>query len=223
MQDPTVLSPDNARFVRAMAPGGDDTLAEMESLNRERAFPMVGPEVGGALRLFARMVDARRVFEFGSGLGYSAYWFATALPDDGLVVLTDDDPAELDTAREFFERGGLAGRAAFEAGDAHETFERYDGPFDVVLIDHVKARYAEAFEATREKLAPGGLIIADNTMRTAEAVDLPTVNEHLSGGDPEMNDSTAGVAAYLDAVRSDPDFETVALPLGEGITVSLKS
>lgn len=63
----------------------------------------------------------------------------------------------------------------------------------------------------------------DNTMKTAETVDLGTVNEYLSGGDPEMNETTAGVAGYFDAIRSDPEFETVALPVDEGITASPKA
>jgi len=222
MQDSTVLTDDVARFVRLMAPETDDVLGEMETANRERGFPMVGPEVGGALSLLARLVGARRVFEFGSGLGYSGYWFARTLPEDGLVVLTEEDESELETARECFERGGLAGRAAFEAGDAHDTFATYEGPFDVVLIDHHKERYAEAFEAAREKLAPGGVVIADNAMRLDGNSLLGELNAFLDGGAVSDDPGVAGVEAYLDTVRTDPAFETVALPLGSGITVSVK-
>lgn len=229
MEGETILGEDVARFVRLMAPGRDDVLAEIEAENRDRGFPMVGPEVGGALSMLARLADARRVFEFGSGLGYSAYWFARALPEDGLVVLTEEDEAELETARSFFERGGYADRAAFEAGDAHETFARYDGPFDVVFIDHHKARYPEAFAAAREKLAPGGVIVADNVMSLDGESLLGGLNAFLSGGDsderpPDGADDpdVAGIEAYLDAARSDPGIETVALPLGSGITVSVK-
>jgi len=115
----------------------------------------VGPAVGGWLRLLARSIDAERVFEFGSGYGYSAYWTAPALPEDGEIVLTEIDADELDDARENLERGGFADRARFEHGDAIETVERYDGPFDLVLIDNEKHRYAEAFEAVREKVPVG--------------------------------------------------------------------
>lgn len=222
MQDSTVLTDDVARFVRLMAPATDDVLPEMETANRERGFPMVGPEVGGALAVLARLTGARRIFEFGSGLGYSGYWFARALPEDGLVVLTEEDEAELETARAFFERGGLADRAAFEAGDAHEAFADYEGPFDVVLIDHHKERYVEAFEAAREKLAPGGAIVADNAMRLDGNSLLGELNAYLDGGEISDDPGVAGIEAYLDAVRSDPAFETVALPLGSGITVSVK-
>lgn len=222
MQDSSVLSSINARFVRQMAPDSDDVLADIELVNRERGFPMVGPEVGGFLSVLATLVDARKVFEFGSGFGYSGYWFAKALPADGLVVLTEEDEDELESAREFFERGDLLDRAAFEAGDAHETFRKYEGPFDVVLIDHHKERYVEAFEEAKGKLAPGGVIVADNAMQAGDAFDLEPLCDFLDGDNPDLNAMAAGIAEYLQMVRSDPAFETVALSVGEGLAVSVK-
>lgn len=218
---PTVLPEQSAAFVRLMSPTDDDVLEDLEEENLKRGFPMVGPEVGGVLFAVARMVGADRVFEFGSGIGYSGYWFASALPDDGLVVLTEEDESELAVAREYFERGELTDRVAFEAGDAHEAFARYDGQFDVVLIDHAKGLYARAFEEVKDSIPRGGAVIADNAMAggTIEIADLIAV---LEGEDPEMDAMTAGIAEYLQAVRADDDFDTVALPLGEGITVTVK-
>jgi predicted O-methyltransferase YrrM len=205
-----------------MVPDRDETLREMEAHGEDVGFPTVGPEVGGFLRLVARMVQAERVFEFGSGFGYSAYWFAEALPADGEIVLTEHDPDELDEARDFLARGGYADRAAFEDGDALEIIERDDGPFDVVLIDCHKSGYPDAFEAVREKVAEGGVVIADNAMESG-IQDFETILDILEGGDPaDADDHTRGIADYLTIVRDDEDFETVAVPLGEGITVSFR-
>lgn len=117
----TVLPEEIAQFVRVMVPENDPVYRDLAAHNEERGFPTVGPEVGAALRVVARMIGAERVFEFGSGLGYSAYWVAPALPADGELVLTDFEESNLATAREFLERGGYADRAAFEAGDALES------------------------------------------------------------------------------------------------------
>jgi predicted O-methyltransferase YrrM len=217
-----LLPAQTQRFVAAMVPDRDETLREMEAHGEDIGFPTVGPEVGGFLRLVARMVQAERVFEFGSGFGYSAYWFAEALPADGEIVLTEHDPDELDEARDFLARGGYADRAAFEDGDALETIERDDGPFDVVLIDCHKSGYPDAFEAVREKVAEGGVVIADNAMESG-IQDFETILDILEGGDPaDADDHTRGIADYLTIVRDDEDFETVAVPLGEGITVSFR-
>lgn len=205
-------------FAATVGPQPDDVLREMDARAEETGFPTVGPAVGGWLYLLARLVDARRIFEFGSGFGYSAYWFARALPDDGEVVLTEIDEDELEDAREYLARGGFDDRAIFEAGDAIEIVDRYDGPFDVVLIDNEKERYVEAFEAAREKVAPGGVVVADNM--TGGPFPFETIHE-LVVEDGDVADGPAGgVAEYLERVRADEAFETTLLPLGEGLAVS---
>ncbi|AHF99221.1 O-methyltransferase family 3 [Halostagnicola larsenii XH-48] len=232
-----VLTDKVARFVRAAGPSPDDTLREMDEYAAESGFPHVGPEVGGTLALLARMTGARSVFEFGSGYGYSAYWFARALPDDGRIVLTEIDEDELEMAREYMQAGGFGDIAEYELGDALEIVERYDGPFDLVLLDHQKRRYPEAFEAVRSKVPVGGAIVADNAM-TADSIQFETVLEFLEARDRgperrnddltedipnEATDATRGIATYLATVRDDEAFETTVLPLGEGIAVSYRT
>ena len=216
----SVLPDDLARFVRTTGPAHDEIQAEMADYADERGFPIVGPEVGGTLRLLARLTDARRVFEFGSGFGYSAYWFLRGM-DGGEVVLTEVDADELAMAREFFERADLTDYATFEEGDAIGIVDDYDGPFDLVLVDNEKHRYVEAFEAVREKVPVGGVVVADNVM--AGPVDFETLLAHVDGDSmDDVDEATRGIADYLDTVRGDEAFETVVLPLGEGIAVSTR-
>ncbi|WP_158059347.1 O-methyltransferase [Halorussus halophilus] len=218
-----VLPEQTDRFVRAMVPERDDVLVEMERHGEEIGFPTVGPAVGGFLRLAARMVGAERIFEFGSGFGYSAYWFAEALPADGEIVLTEHDEDELQQAREYLERGGYADQARFEDGDALETIEQYDGPFDVVLIDCHKSGYPDALDAVREKVAEGGVVIADNAMESG-IQDFEKITEIVEGGSPsDVDEETRGIADYLLEVRDSHEFETSVIPLGEGIAVSYRN
>jgi len=219
------LPADIEAYAEAIGPEPNEILAEMGAQADREGFPYVGPAVGGWLATLARLTDARRVFEFGSGFGYSAYWFARELPADGEVVLTEVDEDELDDARDYFARADLAATARFELGDAIETIESYEGPFDVVLIDNEKHRYAEAFEAVREKVAPGGVVAADNAV-AGGSIDVTDLRAYFeaegpdSGAAVEMDDMTAGIAEYVETVRADPAFETVLLPLGEGVAVS---
>ncbi|AFZ71718.1 O-methyltransferase [Natronobacterium gregoryi] len=220
-----VLSDEIEQFVRTVGPDPDETLSEMDEYAREHGFPHVGPEVGGVLRLLARLTDARRIFEFGSGYGYSAYWFAEALPEDGEIVLTEVDEDELEMARGYMAQGGYDDLAWYELGDALETIGRYDGPFDVVLIDHQKHRYVEAFEAIREKVPVGGVVVADNAI-AAGVIEFDKLQELIAGdataAEIDANDHTEGIADYLEHVTTAPAFETVLLPLGEGIAVSYR-
>lgn len=218
------VAEDVRRFARAVGPQPDSVLEEMRGYGEEIGFPIIGPEVGGWLQLLARMVDARRIFEFGSGFGYSAYWFAQALPPDGEIVLTEVDAEELDRAREYLDRGNLAEYAVFEHGDSLETISKYEGPFGVVLIDIAKHEYKTAFEAVHEKVASGGIVVADNMMR-ATNIEFETLVRSVENDTTtrEMNRQTQGIADYLACVDTDSHFETAILPLGNGVAVSCRT
>jgi len=171
----------------------------------------------------------------------STDWVAEHIDDPNVVVVeSNEDVLLYDTGhipgaikidwhmdlndavtRDYLDRGGFADRAVFEAGDALETIERYDGPFDVVLVDHQKHRYPDAFEAVREKVRPGGVVVADNAM-VSGIQDFDAILDALEGGDPDLDDESRGIAEYLTTVRDDPAFETSVVPLGEGIAVSYR-
>lgn len=212
-----ILTDDAAAAIAAENGPLPDLLAEMTAYGRERDFPIVGPDGGRFLRTLAALAGARRVFEFGSGFGYSAAWFAGALPADGDLVLTDYDADNLATAEAFLDRSDYAGAAHYEAGDAMESFAAHDGPWDVVLIDHDKTRYADALELARPALADGAVVVADNVLRGPASAD--EIRAALAGDEP-ASEHAAGLAAYVEAVRDDDAFETSVVPLGSGLAVS---
>lgn len=219
----TVLDDDVARFVRAMVPETDAVYEELAAENVADGVPVVGPEVGATLRLLARLSQPHRAFEFGSGRGYSAYWIAPVVPADGELVLTDFEESNVESARAYFERGGYADRSRFEVGDAIEIYEASEGPWDFVLLDNLEEQYLDTWELVRDDVPPGGVVCADNVMAG------PAVQEDLAlaalEGDPDwdaMDETTRGVVEYLQTVRADDAFETTVLPVGEGLSVSVK-
>ena len=205
-------------FAETVSIQPDDVIREMDERADETGFPTVGPAVGSWLQQLAALVEADSVFEFGSGFGYSAYWFCRALEDGGEIVLTEIDADELDDAREYLARGGFGDHASFELGDAIDIVDEYDGPFDVVLIDNEKERYVEAFESVREKVAPGGIVLADNM--TAGPFEFEEIHRLVVEMGDSDNEMARGVAEYLAHVRKLDGFETTLLPLGEGVAVS---
>src|SRR5439155_914317 len=97
--DPHPRERDRAEGRKRAERQGDPVEAEMRRYADERdGFPIVGPVVGGLLYQLALILRARRIFEVGSGFGYSAFWFARALPDGGAVTLTEYDPDHLERA-----------------------------------------------------------------------------------------------------------------------------
>ena len=215
-----VLPEHTARFLRATAPDHTPVQAEMADLAEEWGFPIIGPESGAVLRLLARSTDAERVFEFGSGFGYSATWVLRGGAES--VICTEFDEEEAEQGVAFAAEYGYDDAVTFEVGDAMETIERYDGPFDVVLIDHQKSRYVDAFEAVRPKLRPGSVVVADNI--ASGPIDFDALVRHVADGDPlpssDEDAQTHGIGSYVDHVTDAPTVETAILPVGSGIAVS---
>jgi predicted O-methyltransferase YrrM len=210
------------RYLSGLAPDHDDVQAEMATRADREGFPTVGPAAGGTLRVLARLADAESVFEFGSGFGYSATWWARGMRA-GRIVLTEHDADELDAAREWLSAADYPVSFDYRDGDALSVVEEYDGPFDCVLVDHEKERYVDGFHEVADKVAVGGVVVADNVVQGP--ADFETLVEYAEGeGVPDdASAATRGIAAYLDAVRAAPDFETTVLPVGSGLTVSVRT
>src|SRR5262245_53486082 len=113
-----IVEPAIEDYMRSLMPSPDPVRAEMEALGAKRNFPIIGPLVGNFCALQARAIQARRVFEMGSGFGYSTLWFARVVGKDGLVVHTEGSPDNSRQARDFLERAGVSGWVRFEVGDA---------------------------------------------------------------------------------------------------------
>ena len=100
--NPVVLAPVNPaieKYMRSLVSQTDHpVLTEMEAVAEKNNFPIVGRLVGVFLETLAKTVNAKRIFEFGSGFGYSAYWFAKAAGADGRVICTDGDPLNKEQA-----------------------------------------------------------------------------------------------------------------------------
>lgn len=208
------------RALGAFCAGNDPVVAAMQARAEREEFPTVGREVGRFLAWWVGVTDVERVFECGSGFGYSAYWIAKALPRDGQVVLTEIDRDELEDAKTYLERGGLRDRARFEHGDALEVLSAESETYDLILLDHENERYREGFELARDHLSPGGTIIADNVLHSWE-FGPDEIAEGIGGSESQDgNCSLEGMLEYYRHVTQHPEFDTYLFPMGEGLLVS---
>jgi predicted O-methyltransferase YrrM len=206
-----IVTEEVGRYLSEIAPESEGVLAEMEAYGAERGFPLIGPLVGRMLGLLARSVKAERVFECGSGYGYSAWWFAEAVGPKGEVFLTDLDEGNLATAREFLSRGGLDGRCRFLQGDAVGKLAESYGTYDVILVDIDKEGYPGSLEVTVPKLRSGGLLITDNVLWSGRVAD-----------EKEADESTEAIREYTRRLYANEELETIILPLRDGVAVARK-
>lgn len=203
-----IVDPRLERYLEGLLDDPDPVQREMEELARQRGFPIVGPLVGRLLMLLAKATSARRILELGSGFGYSALWFARALPDDGEIILTEYDSEDSERSRGFLAGAGLAGKATFLVGDALLLVDSVHGPFDIVFIDVDKEQYPAALDKALPLLRLGGLLIADNVLWQGRVVDEKP---------PEP--STAGVLEFNRRIHADPRLEVAMVPLRDGLAI----
>jgi len=191
-------------------------LLEMEAEGKERDFPIVGRMVGVAIEILARGIGARRVFELGSGFGYSGYWFARAIGPQGELHLTDGDPENERKARAYLGRAGLWDGVTFHVGDAVESLNATEGEFDIVYCDIDKHGYPAAWRAGRDRIRAGGLFICDNTLWSGRVV--PDFDE-----EDRRPEWTASIREMNEAAASDPNYLTTILPIRDGVLVALRT
>lgn len=192
----------------------DQVLTEMESRADEHGFPIVGRAVGRFLELQARAIGARRVVELGSGYGYSAYWFARAVGEDGEVVCTDADPANAELAEQHLRKAGVWDRVRYRVGDALAGFAQEEGQFDIVYCDVDKTGYPDCWRAARERIRVGGLWLCDNVIWGGHVV-TGTDREGLPG-------HTAGVQEHNRLVAEDDRFVGSIVPIRDGVMAAIR-
>jgi predicted O-methyltransferase YrrM len=187
----------------------------MEAEAREKNFPIVERMVGVVLEILARSIGASRVFELGSGYGYSGYWFSRAVGPGGELHLTDGDPENEKKAQDYLSRAGLWDPVTFHVGDAVTALNATEGHFDIVYCDIDKHGYPEAWKAARDRIRPGGLWICDNTLWSGR------VTEGFAEEDrrPEW---TAAIKELNETIASDPDYLSTILPIRDGDTVAIR-
>lgn len=205
-----IVFPHIEKYLEGLEATRDAVLTEMERQARAGDFPIVGPLVGRLLCLLAKSIGAKRIMELGSGFGYSGYWFARALPEDGELILTEGSAGKMAQAREFFRQGGVRCRARFEVGDAFEILDRLPGEFDIIFNDVDKDQYPTAFRKAVPRVRRGGYFITDNMLWGGRVV-----RDH-------SHPTTRGVVELTRLLFLAPNLYTMILPIRDGVSVSLK-
>jgi len=221
LQSPTVLNPN---FLVPVNPAIESyqhsllrqsdhpVLAEMEALAEKNNFPIVGRLVGVFLEVLAKTANAERVFEFGSGYGYSAYWFAKAVGEKGSVICTEADLLNKEKAEHYLSAASLWDRIDFRAGMAQDIFAATDGLFDICYNDVDKIDYPAIWLMVKDRIRPGGLYIADNVLWRGRVAA-----EHYVDVFPGW---TEAIIEHNQLIFNDPGFDAFINPTRDGVIVA---
>ena len=181
---------------------------------------------GRLLKFFCQLVGARRILEIGTFTGYSALCMAEALPEDGQVHTCEIfDELEPFLNQIFADAGELGKKVKLHIGDAADIVPTLEGLFDVAYLDGNKRRYVEDLEMVYPKMRKGGLVIADNTLWDGHVIEEGARSLYERAKSPNheaiasKDAQTVGIMAFNDLVADDPRFETVMVPVRDGMTL----
>jgi caffeoyl-CoA O-methyltransferase len=213
-----LLTPELADYVHASSETLDDVAADliaetaaMAARGEAPATMQIAPEQGAFMQLLTRATGARRAVEIGTFTGLSALCIARGLPEDGSLLCLDRSEEWTAVARRYWERAGLADRIELRLGDALPALQALPAveTFDLAFVDADKTGYAAYVEELYDRMTPNGVVLLDNTLWSGRVLD------------PQSDDDRALVALNA-ALATDPRWETVLLPLADGLTVLRK-
>ncbi len=200
-------------YLASLVPPRDKELQVMEAHAEKNDFPIIGPACGYYCYQLARMMNARSVFELGSGFGYSTAWFAKAVMENGggVVHHTVWDEGLSKSARSHLLKLGVAEVVQYHVSEAVETLRGEGGPFDIIFNDIDKDAYPASLDVIKEKLRSGGLLIIDNMLWSGRIFDKS-----------DTSPATEGVREFTRRITTDSDWIVSLTPMRDGMIVAYK-
>lgn len=202
-----------SRYLEDLVPDRPAEIQEMEAYADEHNFPIIGPAAGYYCYMMARAIGATRVFELGSGYGYSTAWFARAVQENGggeVYHVVWDDELSL-RARRHLEVLGYKNLMKYRVSEAVQALRETPGPFDLIFNDINKTAYPESLTVIEEKLRSGGVLIIDNMLWSGRVLD-----------DENSEESTEAIREFTRQITASRQWIASLVPIRDGLIVAYK-
>ena len=188
----------------------------LSKLNRETHQKVLQPRMlsghiqGRFLSLISKIKSPLYILEIGTYTGYGTLCLAEGLATGGKIFTIDRNEELLKIQNKYFEESGNRDRIVQLTGNAIDILDNLNQTFDLIFIDADKENYVKYFQLVSEKLNPNGLIISDNVLWSGKVVEE----------DNDNDDETNTLKKFNRILNEDKKFETVILPLRDGISIS---
>lgn len=190
----------------------------LNKLNRDAHVNLLRPRMlsghlqGRLLKIFCRLVQPRYILELGTYTAYATLCLAEGAPDDAEIHTLEMNDELEDFIKKYLHQTKLKEKIHLHLGDALEIIPTLDYTFDLVFIDANKRTYVEYYNLIFDKVRPGGLIIADNTLWDGKILTTPKSSDK----------QTIGIQEFNDMIANDDRIEKVILPMRDGLTLIWK-
>lgn len=203
-------------YINSLDRGHTPFLEKLAAEAAEGRVPVIRREMQSFLKVFLMIQRPRKILEVGTATGFSAVFMAEYGPGDCHITTIENYEKRIPIARENFEKSGYSSRITLIPGDAAEVLKILEGPYDLIFMDAAKGQYLRFLPEVLRLMEAGSVLISDNVLQEGDLIE----SHYLV----ERRDRTIykRMREYLYTLKHSRELETSILPLGDGITLSVR-
>ncbi len=204
-------------YIRSLEPDGDPLLMEIEDRARRERVPIIRKETAALLKTLVAGMGPESILEIGAAVGYSALLMASVMGADCHITTIEKYEKRIPQARENFRLAGRERDITLLEGDAGEILAGLSPEaFDFIFLDGAKGQYIHWLEDVLRCLRPGGMLVSDNVLQDGDIIQSRFAVERRN------RTIHSRMREYLFALKHTEGLETSILPIGDGVTISVK-
>lgn len=202
-------------YLHSLERSNSHILEEIEKQAHIDGVPIIRKEMESFLRVMIGLSKPKKILELGTAVGYSAILMSECSEDINIVTIENYEPRIIE-AKKNIKKAKKEDRITLLEGDALEIMKGLDETFDFVFMDAAKAQYIYFLPEIMRLLKKGGVLIADNVLQEGDLVESKFATRR--------RDRTihTRMREYMYQVKNSPELETTIVPIGDGITMSIK-
>ena len=204
-------------FINSFDKGNSAFLDELEQEAKRDYVPIIRKDMQNLLRFLLRLKRPLKILEVGTAVGFSALLMAENTSEECQITTIENYEKRIPIAKENFKRDNMEHRITLLEGDAIEILKELDGSYDFIFMDAAKGQYLNFLPDLLRLLAEDGMLVSDNVLQDGDLMESRyAVTRRNRTIHSRMRD-------YLYELKNNPALETVILPVGDGVTISVKT
>lgn len=203
-------------FINSFDPGNVPYLNDLEEYAIKTNVPIIRPQMQSLLKLLLAMKKPKQILEVGTAIGFSALLMSEYGPKDCKITTIEKYEKRIPIAKENFAKAGKEKQITLLEGDATEILKELSGPYDFIFMDAAKGQYINFLPDILKLMPEGGLLISDNVLQDGDALESRyAVTRRNRTIHTRMRE-------YLYELKHCEELQTDILPVGDGVTISVK-
>lgn len=203
-------------FINSFDRGNTPFLDELERYSKETNVPIIRKEMQSFLKFLLAVNKPSAILEVGTAIGFSALLMKEYAPENCHITTIEKYEKRIPLAKENFKKAGKEKDITLLEGDATEILKNLTGSFDFIFMDAAKGQYIHFLPDILRLLREGGLLVSDNVLQDGDILESRyAVTRRNRTIHTRMRD-------YLYELKHHEQLETTILPVGDGVTVSVK-